>query len=486
MVVGDHDADPVGLGGHRASRGNRMSSRAPPPGERDDRQLPTEGAHPLLDHVGALAALVELRVAQGPVEGEPLPVVVHHQPPARRGAPEAHQHLLRVAVLAHVLQRLLHDAPDLTAHAGREVHVLDGAVEDGPDPRVAPEAGHGRVEEAHQLLRRDLDGLQPLHGVAQLEDLAAQQALHPREVRRERQPGLVRAPAHDVDLHLDRDERLDRAVVQLARDARPLHGPDARAHAAQHETGLDDAPQLAHHALREAERLLARALGLRVDEDEASPPVAPVPEARHGQPPRPEAAGELAHGLPRHSRRVGLGPARLVEGQDSPTPVHLLGLPRVGARLEEPVVGRRRPELDGLGRRSRGGPGRHCPQPGPAARPLPRGNGHPARAEEAAPVAQDGPEGPGEALRAPAGAPATRRRRPRARGRDAGPRGAIAGPRPPSAARRRPSAGPPSSRAPRARRPLERRGWRPRGPRSPARAPRGRHGRPGLARAAPG
>jgi hypothetical protein len=99
-----------------------------------------------------------------------------------RGAPGAPGR--SAPLFAHVLERLLDDARDLPAHAGRQVHVLDRAVEDRVDPGVPAEAGHRRVEEADQLLRRDLDGLQALHRVAQLQDLAPEEPLDAHQVGR--------------------------------------------------------------------------------------------------------------------------------------------------------------------------------------------------------------------------------------------------------------------------------------------------------------
>ena len=104
-----------------------------------------------------------------------------------------------------------------------------------------------------------------------------------------------------------------------------------------------------------------------------------TPEAHHRQPPGAEAPRQLLDRRAGDPLSLGVAAPGLVEREEPPLAARPLGLPGLDTRLEEPVLGRARPELDRLGRAFPGppppGPPRARPgrSPTPApARPRPR------------------------------------------------------------------------------------------------------------------
>ena len=134
------------------------------------------------------------------------------------------------------------------------------AVEDEPgrDARVAAEAFDERGEDVGQLIARlELDGPQRLHQLPQRQHFGLQQVLHVAELRLHGRGGQRRLPSKRLDFHLDAEQRLDGAVVQLARDARALGRAAARLHLRLHVERVQHEPRLAHHRVEEAERACA-------------------------------------------------------------------------------------------------------------------------------------------------------------------------------------------------------------------------------------
>ena len=112
-------------------------------------------------------------------------------------------------------------------------------------------------EVLEEMARVDRQRPHVLNQIAQLDDLAPQHLLDVTELRRRGVAlGLRQAPPH-VDLHLEADERLNDAVVQLARDARALGRAAARLHLRLHVERVQHEPRLAHHRVEEAERACA-------------------------------------------------------------------------------------------------------------------------------------------------------------------------------------------------------------------------------------
>ena len=142
------------------------------------------------------------------------------------------------AVLAHVHQRFLHNAHQFPAGSWRKRNFLqlrdEAHIDAGVSGKTFYEFGH----KVKQLMRSDIDRAHALHQLAQVQNLLAQQALNALKFVGLRAIGA--APAQNIHLHLDTDERLDRGVMQLASDPGPLGRAGSRAERAKQIHRIQD------------------------------------------------------------------------------------------------------------------------------------------------------------------------------------------------------------------------------------------------------
>src|SRR6267142_3858106 len=205
-------------------------------GRRIDGKLRARDARAFLDDGRTDAPLLHLARREAPLELEPLPVVFDDQRAGVIGVGQPDQHVSRAAVLADVDERLLDDPRQFERGRCGQRDGTTIADEARRDAGVAAEAFHERGEDVGELIARlELDGTERLHQLPERKDLALQQLLHVAELRGHVGRAERRAAAERLDLHLDAEERLDGAVVQLARDARPFDRASARPQTPQQE-----------------------------------------------------------------------------------------------------------------------------------------------------------------------------------------------------------------------------------------------------------
>src|SRR2546425_1479689 len=86
---------------------------------------PADRPNPFLDHDRTLASDLEIRLRVTSREPESMSVVVDFEFPVALGRAHADEHGSRATVLAHVDQRLLHDACELAADTRRQRQFVD-------------------------------------------------------------------------------------------------------------------------------------------------------------------------------------------------------------------------------------------------------------------------------------------------------------------------------------------------------------------------
>src|SRR6202167_312244 len=113
------------------------------PRSRFYRELARQQSYSFPDHRRALAAGFQFRARERAGKRKPFAIIFHRQLQVARALRQAHQHMMRSAMLADVHQAFLHDTGQLAASFLRQIHTLHFADDLRGDSRLPPEALDG-------------------------------------------------------------------------------------------------------------------------------------------------------------------------------------------------------------------------------------------------------------------------------------------------------------------------------------------------------
>ncbi len=166
---------------------------------------------------------VELRERKTSSEWEAVSVIVQYQLPQTILRAEAHNRRLRATVLADVDQAFLYNPHQFPAGSRRKRNFLQIGDEAYGNASVSGEAFHEIGNKVKKLMRSDVDRTHSVHQVAKVQDLVPQQTLDAFQFPGNHWIVMVTTTQH-IDLHFDADQRLNRRVVQFARDSGAFAG----------------------------------------------------------------------------------------------------------------------------------------------------------------------------------------------------------------------------------------------------------------------
>src|ERR1017187_7772457 len=106
------------------------------------REFARKQANPFPDHSRSFSRGIQFSLRHCSRKRETPPIVLHRQLQFVRSLSQAHQHVARAGVLAHIHQALLHNASEFPAYLLRQFDALELADELRGNPRLTPEPLH--------------------------------------------------------------------------------------------------------------------------------------------------------------------------------------------------------------------------------------------------------------------------------------------------------------------------------------------------------
>src|ERR1017187_2310614 len=237
------------------------------------REFARKQANPFPDHSRSLSRGIQFSLRHCSRKRETPPIVLHRQLQFVRSLSQAHQHVARAGVLAHIHQALLHDASQFPAYLLRQFDALELADELRGNPRLTPEPLHHIGNKAQKPVGVHLERLHLLHQFTQLQHFFAEQFLDAPQFRIHDRRLCPRLTPQHIDLHFHGNQRLNRAVMQLARKTRAFHRSRPLPQPPHQVDVINRRPHLLREFLQKAQFLFGRTHQLRIEQEYPARPL---------------------------------------------------------------------------------------------------------------------------------------------------------------------------------------------------------------------